>query len=362
MIGVGLVGFGYWGPNLARNFADAEGSELRHVADLDSSRHDAIRRRYPGVSVSEDVGEMLADKNVHAVVIATPAASHFELGIRALEAGKHVLIEKPMTSTAGEARRLIELASSRRLTLMVDHTFVYTGAVRYIRSLITSGTLGEILYYDSTRINLGLFQHDIDVLWDLAVHDLSIMAYLFDEPPVAVSALGMSHVPGTPQNIAYLTLLFASNRIAHINVNWLAPVKIRRTIIGGSRKMIVYDDLEPSEKIKIYDKGVHLTSNADAVQQMRVGYRIGDMLAPNLDGSEALRTEVRHFIDCVRFGKKPETPGAMGLKVVEILEAASLSMSRSGQLINIQTLKPGGLAHDSVVGSEGAIFEHQGRN
>lgn len=360
MIGVGLIGFGYWGPNLARNFVGAEGAELRYVAERDTSRHKIIRSLCGSAQVGVGVDEMLADESVHAVVIATPAASHYDLGLRALEAGKHVLVEKPMTSNVREARRLIETAESRGLTLMVDHTFIYTGAVRYIRSLIASGALGEILYYDSTRINLGLFQHDVDVLWDLAVHDLSIMAYLFDEEPVAVSALGMSHVPGTPTNIAYLTLTFASNRIAHINVNWLAPVKIRRTIIGGSRKMIVYDDLEPSEKIKIYDKGVHVTNNPDAIQQMRVGYRIGDMLAPNLDASEALRSEVQHFIDCVSSGKTPETPGAMGLKVVQILEAASISMRRGGQLINIETLRPGGLAHDSVIGSENAIFSHQG--
>jgi predicted dehydrogenase len=339
MIGVGLIGFGYWGPNLARNFFEESDADLRYIVDKNPSRLETARRRFPGTQVCQDIDQMLADDSVHAVAIATPASSHYNLAIRALEAGKHVLLEKPMASTAKECRRLIETASARSLVLMIDHTFVYTGAVRHIRSLITSGAIGEILYYDSTRINLGLVQHDIDVIWDLAVHDLSIMAYLFDESAVAVSAVGMSHIPDAPVNIAYLTLFFPSNMIAHISVNWLAPVKLRRTIIGGSRKMIVYDDLEPSEKVKIYDKGVDVSSDSDKIQQMRVGYRIGDMLAPNVDTSEALRTEIRHFIDCVRLGHAPETPGAMGLEVVETLEAASLSMRRPGQPINIKTLE-----------------------
>lgn len=340
MIGVGLIGFGYWGPNLARNFVEHDGVQLRRIVDRDPARLETIRRRHPDVRATEDVTPLLEDESIHAVAIATPASSHHQLAALALDAGKHVLIEKPMTATARESRELIDMAAARGLVLMVGHTFIYTAAVRHIRSLITTGALGEILYYDSTRINLGLFQHDVDVIWDLAVHDLSIMIYLFDEAPTAVCAGGMSHVPGTPENVAYLTLFFSSNRIAHINVNWLAPVKIRRTIIGGSRKMVVYDDLEPSEKIKIYDKGIDVTSDPDKVQQMRVGYRIGDMLAPNLDTSEALRTETAHFIDCIRRGGTPETSGSMGLKVVQVLEAASLSMRRHGQKICIETLAP----------------------
>ncbi len=340
MVGIGVIGFGYWGPNLARNFSQTDGFELRWIVDEREGRRETARRQYPNVQLSANVDGLLADPDVDAVVISTPTNSHYSLAMRALEAGKHVLVEKPMTTTGAEGRKLVEEARRRGLVLLVDHTFIYTPAVRRIRQLVQSGEVGELLYYDSTRINLGLFQHDVDVLWDLAVHDLSILSFLVDEAPIAVSAVGKSHVAGAPENIAYLTLVFDGAMIAHINVNWLAPVKIRRTIIGGSRKMIVYDDLEPSEKIKIYDKGVDVAETPDEVLMMRVNYRIGDMWAPNLENAEALRVEAGHFLDCIRNGVAPETSGEVGLRVVKVLEAATLSMRLNGCAINVDTLEP----------------------
>lgn len=338
MIGIGVVGYGYWGPNLARNFSDSPDVALRHVADARADRRELVQRRYPGVRVSGSVEAMLEDTAVAAIAIATPTSTHFDLAMRALRAGKHVLVEKPITSTAEQARLLVAEAERQRLTLMVDHTFVYTSAVRRVRRLISEGEIGEVLYYDSTRINLGLFQHDVDVIWDLAVHDLSILAYLIDERPVAISAVGKSHLSGNPANIAFLTLFFAGNTIAHVNVNWLAPVKIRRTVIGGSRRMVVYDDLEPSEKIRVYDKGITTTDDPEQVRRMLIGYRIGDMWAPHLDTTEALSVEIGHFVECIREGRTPDTDGRAGLGVVEMLEAGSRSMSLRGQAVELAGL------------------------
>ena len=335
MIGIGIVGLGYWGPNLLRNFAEAPGARVRAVCDLEANRLAAAAARYPAVKTTSDFKELLADPSVDAVAIATPVSTHYGLAVAALKAGKHVLVEKPLAASSSEAAKLIEEAERRRLVLMVDHTFVYTGAVQKIASLVGGGELGDLYYYDSVRVNLGLFQHDVNVIWDLAVHDLSIMDHVLPKGPGAVSATGMSHVSGGHENIAYLTLFFDSHFIAHIHVNWLAPVKGRRTLIGGSQRMIVYDDLEPSEKIKLYDKGITVNNKPDSVYQMLVGYRAGDMWAPQLDGTEALKTEVAHFIDCIERQKKPTTDGASGLRVVRLVEAASASMSARGRLIEI---------------------------
>jgi predicted dehydrogenase len=339
MIGIGIVGYGYWGPNLVRNFAETPGAILRRVVDQRKDRLELLSRRYPAVRTGGDFNELIADPEVDAVVIATPTASHFELALRSLRGGKHVLVEKPMTTTVDEGRRLVAEAESRSRTLMVDHTFIYTPAVRRIRDLIASGALGKILYYDSTRINLGLFQHDVNVIWDLAVHDLSILTYLLNEAPVIVSAIGKSHVAGHPENIAYLTMFFAQDLIAHINVNWLAPVKIRRTIIGGTSKMIVFDDLEPSEKIKVYDKGVDVTNDPEQVRKMLVGYRTGDMWAPQLETTEALSAMTAHFVDCVANRLTPDTSGQMGLTVVRTLEAASQSMRQNGKPVELKAVE-----------------------
>ena len=338
MIGVGIIGLGYWGPNLLRNFAEAPGVRLAAVSDLQADRLAAASARHPGLRTTRDAREIMNDPAVDAVAIATPVSTHFDLAMAALQTGKHVLVEKPMTASSEQAQRLIDEAAKRRLVLMVDHTFVYTGAVRKIASLVSSGELGDLYYYDSVRVNLGLFQHDVNVIWDLAVHDLSIMDYVLPFRPCAVSATGLSHVPGGPENIAYLTLFFEGSQIAHIHSNWLAPVKLRRTLIGASRKMIVYDDLEQSEKIKVYDKGITLNNhqNPEKLYQMLVGYRTGDMLAPQIDVTEALRREIDHFVHCIQQQQEPMTGGNSGLRVVEILQAASQSMAQHGRPVDLR--------------------------
>lgn len=338
MIGVGVIGYGYWGPNLVRNFAEAPGSQVLAVCDLRPERLALARSRYPAIETTTDYREVLANGRVDAIAIATPVSTHFDLAMQALRAGRHVLVEKPLTATSEQAARLIEEAAARRRVLMVDHTFVYTGAVRKIRELVADNELGDIYYYDSVRVNLGLFQHDVSVIWDLAVHDISIMDYVLTSRPRAVSATGMSHVPGEPENIAYLTLFFDGRLIAHIHVNWLAPVKVRRTLIGGSRKMIVYDDLEPSEKVKVYDKGITVNKDdAESVYEMLIGYRTGDMWAPQLDGTEALQTETLHLLHCIEHCAHPVTDGEMGLRVVRILEAATQSIAAQGRLVELDT-------------------------
>jgi predicted dehydrogenase len=339
MIGVGVVGYGYWGPNLVRNLSDLPDAELRWVCDLQTERLAGVRRRYPSVDITEDYQKLLDDPAVDAIAIATPVATHYAMAMRALKAGKHVFVEKPLASSTEEAQRLVDEAERRGLVLAVDHTFIHTGAVRKMRDIIQS-SLGELYYYDSVRINLGLFQHDVNVIWDLAVHDLSIMDYLLPEKPVAVSATGMSHVPGEPENIAYLTLHFPGRTIAHIHVNWLAPVKVRRTLVGGSNKMIVYDDLEPSEKIKVYDKGITLSGppprRGEKVRQMQVGYRTGDMNSPQLDMTEALSRELREFLSCIEAGKPPLADGLAGLRVVRVLDAATKSLARQGAVVELE--------------------------
>jgi len=335
MIRVGVIGYGYWGPNLVRNFMEAPGADVAAVCDTRDDRLLLARKRYPAMKTLNDSHDLICDTAIDAVVIATPVSSHFELAMQTLEAGKHVLVEKPLAADSTSARRLIEEAERRRLVLMVDHTFVYTDAVRKIRELIANNALGEIYYYDAVRVNLGLFQHDVNVIWDLAIHDLSIMDYVLPSKPIAVSATGISHIPGQPENVAYISLFFPSTQIAHVHVNWLTPVKVRHTLIGGSDKMILYDDLEPSEKIKVYDKGITVSSGSEAVYKMLVSYRSGDMWAPRLDNTEALQTEVQHFIECVEGDIKPETDGWAGLRMVQLIEAAESSLRARGQLIEI---------------------------
>jgi predicted dehydrogenase len=335
MIKIGVIGYGYWGPNLVRNFVESNQAQVTAISDLQPERLTTARLRYPATRATASFQELLDDPEIDAVVIATPVFSHFDLACKALSAGKHVLVEKPMTASSEQAARLVDLAASKRLVLMVDHTFVYTSAVRKMRELVDAGDLGQIYYYDSVRINLGLFQTDVNVIWDLAVHDLSILNYVLPCHPVAVSATGMSHVPGEAENIAYLTLFFDTNLLAHVHVNWLAPVKIRRTLIGGSRKMIVYDELEGSEKLKVYDKGINVSDQAEKLYQMKINYRAGDMWAPQLDNTEALRVEALEFIRCVESGTRPLTDGEAGLRVVRILEAATTSLARRGALVEL---------------------------
>lgn len=341
MINIGIVGYGYWGPNLVRNFAETPGAQVAAVSDLDTAKLALVQRRFPSVKTTTDFRELLSDPGVDAIAIATPVHTHFELALAALRAGKHVWLEKPMTETSEQARQLVDEAQKRNLVLLVDHTFIYTGSVAKMHELVTSGDIGKVLYYDSVRVNLGLFQRDVSVISDLAVHDFSILDYLLGEHPVAVSASGTNHFPGTPENLAYVTLFYDSGAIAHTSVSWLAPVKVRQIHLGGTKKMITYDDLEPSEKIKVYDKGVSFTDDPEKIQEMRVGYRTGDMWAPKLAGTEALAVEGAHFVDCIVNSKVPKTDGQLGLRVVEIIEAASLSMRRkvrrNGETVNIES-------------------------
>ena len=333
VVGIGLVGYGYWGPNLVRNFGTTPGARMMAVSDLSPERLASVRALYPAIKTTPVYEDMLDDPEIDAIAIATPVSSHFRLAMQALEAGKHVLVEKPIALNSAQAALLVEEADRRDRVLMVDHTFVYHGSVRRIRELVASGQIGKLRYFDSTRVNLGLFQRDVDVLWDLAVHDLSIMDYLVGKSPTAVAATGVAHVPGQPVNIAYLTCFFEDSLIAHINVNWLAPVKIRRTLIGGDRQMIVYDDLEPSEKVKVYDSGITLgdtPAGLDGPYDRLVGYRTGDMWAPKVSLGEALSVETQHFVDCIVQNATPLTDGKVGLRVVRILEAATQSLQQGG--------------------------------
>ena len=336
MINVGIIGYGYWGPNLLRNFAETPGARVAAVADLDKAKLELVERRFPSVKTTTNFHELLNDSAIDAVAVATPVRTHFELGMAALRAGKHLWLEKPMAETSFQARKLSDEAARRQRVLFVDHTFIYTGAVRKMGEIIKSGELGRMYYYDSIRVNLGLFQRDVNVISDLAVHDFSILDYLLGEHPVAISAGGINHFPGTPENLAYITLFYDSGTIAHANVSWLAPVKVRQILIGGSKKMIIYNDLDPSEKVKVYDKGVSFTDDPEQIREMRVGYRTGDMWAPRLADTEALRVASAHFIDCIEHNKVPETDGRLGLRVVELIEAATSSMRGRGETVYVK--------------------------
>lgn len=331
MINVGVVGYGYWGPNLVRNFAETPGAQVKAVADLDSQKLALVQRRYPGVKTTNRLEDLLEDPWIDAIAIATPVSTHFDLGMKALKAGKHLWLEKPLTESVDKAKRLVDEADRLQKVLIVDHTFIYTDAVRKMGELVRNGDLGQVYYYDSTRLNLGLFQRDVSVISDLAVHDFSILDYLLQEHPSAISASGTNHFPGTPENLAFVTVFYDSGTIGHANVSWLAPVKVRQILLGGSKKMLAYDDLEPSEKIKVYDKGVNLVEDPDQVREMRIGYRTGDMWAPKVSMTEALRVEGEHFVDCIEHGKTPQTDGRMGLRVVELMEAAHRSMRQKGE-------------------------------
>lgn len=330
---IAVVGLGYWGPNLVRNFLSTEGVEGVVGVDSRERQTERTKKKLPMMELAHSYQEVLRRTDIGAVVLATPISAHHPLGMEALRAGKHLLVEKPLAATTREAQELVELARKMNLTLMVDHTFVYTGAVRKIKEMVSSGRLGDILYFDSVRVNLGLFQHDSNVIWDLAPHDLSIMEYVIDKKPVAVSALGANHFNGY-EDMAYISVLFPDNVIAHFHVNWLSPVKVRKILIGGTRHMLVYDDMEPSEKVKVYDKGVDVKSQ-ESLYETLIQYRTGDMFAPHLDHTEALSLLAAEFVRCIKTGKKPTTDGTSGLNVVRILEAASQSLKDQGRLIQL---------------------------
>src|SRR5713101_7851378 len=302
MIRIGVIGYGYWGPNIVRNLRGLEGCHVSAVCDQSPAALKRVKQAHPDLVVTTQSSELFASPEIDAIAVVTPVSSHFKLAKDALENGKHVFVEKPFTATTRQAEELIELAERKNLKIMVDHTFLFTGAVRKIRELIDDGVLGSLYYYDSTRVNLGLFQHDLSVVWDLAPHDLSIMSFLIPEEPDAVIATGQAHLNGHV-DVAFLTIYFPGNTIAHINVNWLSPVKVRTTLIGGEKKMLVWNDLEADEKLKIYDKGVAVNGNGNAQQglyDLLVSYRSGDMWAPRVEQTEALNVELAYFIDCVR--------------------------------------------------------------
>ena len=339
LIKIGMIGVGYWGPNLIRNFSDLDDVEVVACADLSEDRLKKIGKRYPGVTCTTDFQKLLENPDVDGVVIATPVSTHYPIAKAALEHGKHVMIEKPLADSAEHALALVELARRVNRVLMVDHTFIYTSAVRKIRDLIDSGELGDVLYFDSTRINLGLFQKDINVIWDLAPHDLSIMDYLLQMEPIAISATGASHAGNGIANIAYMTLRFPNNAIAHFHVNWLAPVKIRQTLIGCSKKMVVYDDLEPTDKVRVYDKGITVNGSAEKRYQTLIGYRTGDVLIPKIDATEALLRVAQEFANSIKEGREPLTDGNAGYRVVCLLEAAQKSLESNGNEVLLSDLK-----------------------
>jgi predicted dehydrogenase len=331
MIRFGVIGYGYWGPNIVRNLDSLDSVHVAMICDQSANALGRARKAHPNVHVTTDASELLESVDIDAVAVITPVWTHFGLAKRALQNGKHVFVEKPFTSNSSQAEELINLAERSDLRIMVDHTFLFTGAVKKIHQLIDDSTLGKLYYYDSTRVNLGLFQHDVNVLWDLAPHDLAIVDYLIGERPEAIVATGASHLNGLT-DVAYLTAYYPDNVIAHINVNWLSPVKVRTTLISGEKKMLVWNDLEADEKIKIYDRGVKMTGR-EGVYDLLVSYRSGDMWAPKVEQTEALKAELAYFVGCINNGETPFNDGVAGLRVVRMLEAAEESLKRKGDAV-----------------------------
>jgi predicted dehydrogenase len=334
MIDIGVIGYGYWGPNIVRNLDSLENARLVGIADTSASARERAHKAYPTVLILEDPFELISSPHTDAVAIVTPVWTHFELAKAALENGKHIFVEKPFTSNADQADQLINLAARKNLTIMVDHTFLFTAAVKKIKQLLQDGTLGELYYYDSTRVNLGLFQHDVNVIWDLAPHDLSIVDYLIGKSPAAVVATGEKHLNGL-EDVAFITLYFPDSVIAHVNVNWLSPVKVRTTLIGGAKKMLVWNDLEADEKVKIYDKGVQVTSR-EGLYNLLINYRSGDMWVPKLEQVEALSLELGYFVECITKSELPFNDGLAGLRIVKMLEAADQSLRQRGAVVHVQ--------------------------
>ena len=328
---IGVIGYGYWGPNIVRNLRSVEHAHLASICDTNPASLRRAKQAYPDVPVTAEPDELLCSTDIDAVALITPVWTHFDLAKAALENGKHVFVEKPFTSSSAQGEELIELAEKNGLKIMVDHTFLFTGAVRKIRQLLDEDTLGKLYYYDSTRVNLGLFQHDVNVIWDLAPHDLSIVDYLIGGSPEVIVATGEAHLNGMT-DVAFITAYYPGNIIAHINVNWLSPVKVRTTLLGGERKMLVWNDLEADEKIKVYDKGVHMTSR-EGLYELLVSYRTGDMWAPKIEPTEALRLELGYFVECIQNDQTPINDGEAGLRVVTMLEAAEESLKQKGEAV-----------------------------
>jgi predicted dehydrogenase len=331
MIRVGVIGYGYWGPNIVRNLYNVSEAQVVAVSDKSIANLERVKKAYPALRVTTDGGELISANDIDAIAVITPVWTHYELARSALQNGKHVFVEKPFTSTSREAEDLIAVAERNNLTIMVDHTFLFTGAVRKIRQLIDDGTMGELYYYDSMRVNLGLLQHDVDVLWDLAPHDLSIVDYLIGQPAQAVVATGAKHLNGHA-DVAFMTIYFPNNVIAHINVNWLSPVKLRMTLIGGTKKMLVWNDMVADEKVRVYDKGVDVRDQ-EGMYELLVSYRSGDMWAPRIETTEALKTELTYFVRCIEEGERPFNDDRAGLRIVKMLEAAEASLKQKGEAV-----------------------------
>jgi predicted dehydrogenase len=337
LLSVAVVGCGYWGPNLIRNFSSSPDTKLVAVCDKDAARLHKVLANYPAVEPVADFDALLARRDVEAVALATPVRTHGPMGLAALRAGKHVLVEKPLAPSVAEAEQLVRVAHEQNRTLMVDHTFVYGGPVRRMKEILDRGDLGEVYFIDSVRINLGLFQHDVNVVWDLAPHDLSILDYLLGRLPRSLSAFGTCHADSHNdiEDVAYLNLDFGGGLLASFHVNWLSPVKVRHFIVGGSKKSLVFNDLDPAEKIKVYDRGITISGDPEARRGALIGYRTGDVWSPHIDQSEPLQTMVRHFAECIREGKRPISDGEAGLRVVRILEAAQRSIKAQGGRITL---------------------------
>jgi predicted dehydrogenase len=331
---IGVIGYGYWGPNIVRNFHSQEECEVVLVADRNAKCADRLKKVFPSIGFTTDENQILTSKDIDVVAVVTPVWTHYELAKKALENNKHVFVEKPFTYNVAQGEELVELAERKNLKIMVDHTFLFTGAVRKIKELVDRKELGDLYYYDALRVNLGLFQHDVNVIWDLAPHDLSIMDYVISEKPEAVVATGERHLNGV-EDVAFITVYFPKRIIAHVNVNWLSPVKVRTTLIGGEKKMLVWNDLEADEKLRVYDKGVSMATNPSNLHQLLVSYRSGDMWAPQVEQVEALRAETAYFLKCINENLKPFNDGEAGLRVVRILEAADRSIRGRGEAITL---------------------------
>lgn len=335
MLKIGVIGYGYWGPNIVRNFNSCLETKVVGICDIDSTILQNSSKLYPDLFRSQNYKDITESSSIDVVAIVTPVNTHYDIAKSALNNGKHIFIEKPFTSNSEQALELIEIAESNNLMIMVDHTFLFTDAVQKIKTIIDNNVLGNLYYYDSTRVNLGLFQHDINVIWDLAPHDYSIIDYIINKKPLAISAHGASHFGNDLEDVAYITIYFDDNLIGHINLNWLSPVKVRKTLIGGQNKMLVWNDLEADEKIKIYDKGVNV-QNKEGIYKLLVEYRSGDMFAPRVEQKEALKEEIQYFITCLTTGKKPFNDGNSGLRIIQMLEYTDLSIKNKGGIIEIK--------------------------
>ena len=331
MISVGVTGYGYWGPNIVRNFNAVPNSKVTQVCDTNAATLAHVSQNYPAMKVTDDFGSIIGDPEINVVAIVTPVSTHYDLAKRALQNGKHVFVEKPFTQTPSQAEELINLAEQKNLKIMVDHTFLFSGSVTKIRELIDAGDLGSIYYYDSTRINLGLFQKDVNVIWDLAPHDFAIMLHLLSDRPDAVRVFGKSHV-NHMEDVAHILVYFTNNLMAHFNVNWLSPVKVRTTMIGGDKRMVLWNDIAPDEKIRVYDRGVNVKTRED-MHDLMINYRSGDMWSPKIDQREALFVEISHFVECITEDKKNVSDGKAGLEVVRLLYACEKSIKHNGGLV-----------------------------